>query len=143
MSLTPLHIAAGYSFRKHMAFAEFAAVNILIDSEVLVHMLAPDWYKPERVHAGFHTLWGALFCAFVVWLWRRNKAGAIGAVAGAVSHVLIDAIYHSDVVPFPPMAANPLHGLISQGAMDLLLLGVFIIPIGWECFKRGRPQNAN
>ena len=61
------------------------------------------------------------------WRWLRSGSWseAGGAIVGVVSHLLLDALYHSDVAAniFLPGAS----GLVSQSALDLSLL--VLLPI--------------
>lgn len=141
MSLTPLHIGAGYGLRKKMSYGAFIATNILMDLPVVVAVLNDllgDSSPPGGGIHDLHTVGYAAVVAIVVWLALRTRAAVIGAVAGVASHLLIDAIYHPDVMP-----EWGLYGLISQNAMDLLLAGIFILPVGWECFQRLLAKRTN
>lgn len=58
----------------------------------------------------------------------------LSALYGAWSHVLLDAIMHSDTLPFAPFSeANPFHELISMEA--LMWLGIGLVLLGWAVFK--------
>jgi hypothetical protein len=141
MSLTPLHIGAGYGLRKHMSYRAFIAANVLMDLPVVAAVMDEvlgDVSPPGSGIHDLHTVGYAVAVALVIWLVMRTHAAIIGAAVGVASHLFIDAIYHADVMP-----VWGLYGLMQQEHLDLLLLGLFVLPIGWEAFKRCRTKLAN
>jgi hypothetical protein len=141
MSLTPLHIGAGYGLRKYMSLWAFALANILMDLPVVSAVMDEALGDMSPPGSGIHDLHVpeyALFVVFVVWFVPRTWKWAIGATVGVVSHLIIDAIYHPDVMP-----AWGIYGLLQQEHLDLLLLTLFLVPVGWEGFKRLSAQRTN
>lgn len=131
MSITPLHIGAGYGLRHKMHFWSFAWANVIMDLPVLHHLMneAIGDHNVGTLH-DLHIPEYALLTVAVIWLFCRSWKGLIGATVGVVTHLIIDAIYHVDVMP-----SWGIHGLISIDQMDLLLLSLFLAPVGWEGFK--------
>jgi len=74
---------------------------------------------------------------------EATKVGiVIGAMAGALSHPLLDGIMHSDIEPFQPWtAANPLLGLVDVAALHrgcalAGLLGIALLALGYRRTSR-------
>ena len=133
MSLTPLHIAAGYTFRRQMHFWSFAWANIWMDIPVVAYVMNDtlgDLTPGDTLH-GLHTLNYAILVVIGVAVAFRSWKALDGALIGVLSHLLIDAIYHADVMP-----EWGLHGILPMAVVDLLLLGIFVAPIGWQALKR-------
>jgi len=136
---TPFHFGPGLLLAQAAAdsFTAFALVTLVIDIESGYH-LATGAYP---VHTFLHTALGATLVALGVvvalagreWRARRcrpvNPDGtrrspralqqvAIGGLAGAWSHVLLDGIVHADAHPLAPWSdANPLLGVINAPAL--------------------------
>ena len=129
-----------------------------MDLEVLTRMAA----GAERWHGFTNTFIGASVvliptvvfgkpaCERVLRWWNRNLSPAqakwlkvptriawpaawAGGALGVYSHMILDAVMHSDVTPWAPLSqANPYVGLLSIGQLNLLclmflLLGAIII----------------
>ena len=134
MPVTPYHFgpngAIGLLLRRWIDLPMFLLANVLIDVEVL---LAAGHQDPHR-HLHWHTLLigGILGAAAGAALYlaaplRRLLARlmhlaripyrptlasmTLGGLFGAAAHVLLDALYHSDVQPFWPHPDNPLNRL--------------------------------
>lgn len=106
MPVTPLHFAVALKYRDDKWVKGFIAANIVVDFDVIVGVL---FDLPGRVHGTSHTLWGAVLLAFLFVMLAKPKWWA-GALWGAVSHVLLDSIVHSDVLPFWPfITTNPFY----------------------------------
>lgn len=141
MSLTPLHIGAGYGLRKHISYGAFIAANIFMDIPVVSAVIDEtlgDVSPPGSGIHDMHTVGYACAVALVIWLALRTHAAIIGATVGVVSHLVIDAIYHVDVMP-----EWGIYGLLQQEHLDLLLLVLFLVPVGWEGFKWFRTKLLN
>jgi len=143
MPITPFHFGPGALFKcmaqRHLSWSVFALANALIDLEpIVLFVLTGD---PD--HPWLHTLPGAIAVAIVAatagrrpcewflrwwnrqlnpvqaqWLATPTKIGIApawaGALAGTISHILLDAVMHLDVRPFwPIIQENPLQGLIA------------------------------
>jgi hypothetical protein len=130
---TPFHFGPGAALKavapRHFSFTVFAFTNVAIDVEPLVYLMADDY----PVHRLFHTYAGATLAAVVcalagrpvcswairAWNGRLSEAqarrlaldprigalpAAIGAAAGAWSHVLLDSLMHADMRPLAPFS---------------------------------------
>ncbi|MEI7429191.1 MAG: hypothetical protein WCL27_01970 [Betaproteobacteria bacterium] len=93
----------------------FVLVNVLIDLEPASVMFFGMDKLGYALHQGVHTLGGVTLMAIVTVIsglickgkWRP---WLYGAFLGAYSHVLLDALVHSDVEPFSPILyGNPLY----------------------------------
>src|SRR5579862_9788549 len=118
MPFTPFHFGPGaalHSFApKHLSFLAFCAANVLIDIEPLANMLL----HRRPLHAFMHTYLGATVAVVATvalfgggrWLatnaslpntfgWQQlsMRAVAIGAAAGAYTHIVLDSIMHVDM----------------------------------------------
>ena len=154
MPFTPYHFGPGAALHsiapRRVSFFAFCAANVLTDLEPLYHMLRHE----GRVHGFFHTYVGAtLTAAFTVvafatarrlgarlpglWPFQEQEidvaAVAVGAAAGAWSHVLLDSIFHHDIRPFAPFSdADPLahalsHATIQTGCVISGCAGVLVL----------------
>lgn len=114
MPLTPLHLAAGLPARRHISLKAFIVVNVLIDLEPASIMFFGMDRLGYALHQGVHTLGGVTLMAIVTLIAGLAGKGQwrpwlYGAFLGAFSHVILDALVHSDVQPFSPLlAGNPL-----------------------------------
>ncbi|MDT4863733.1 hypothetical protein FQZ97_984530 [compost metagenome] len=146
MPFTPLHLGPGAAIKaiggRHFSLMVFGGSQVLMDIEPLIGMLA---HKPT-LHGPTHTLLGALVIGTVAgiigkplsvtvlrWLsmpqplftWAASFAGAY---VGTFSHILFDAIMHSDMSPWwPVVSGNQLLGKISIDYLHVTctLSGVF------------------
>lgn len=133
MPVTPFHFGPATAVKamapKHFSLVAFGLTQLVIDIEPVFYILRGMW----PIHRFFHTYLGATAVALVVvifgkpicegvlrlWNWRLSEsqrtwlgvnpkisfAAAIsGAFFGAYSHVLLDSIMHSDMLPFAPFA---------------------------------------
>lgn len=117
--MTPFHIIAAVPLRKHISLWAFAAANIMMDIPVVFAVLNEtlgDTSPPGSGIHDLHTLPYAAAVALLVWLPIRTRRIAIAALLGVITHLLIDAMYHADVMP-----SWGLYGLLSQEWIDLLL----------------------
>ena len=146
MPFTPLHLGPGLAFKalggKRFSFLVFGGAQVMMDIEPLLGLLN-DW---PVLHGPTHTLAGALAIgllatalghpvsrAFLRLLSRPFHdltwgAACAGAFAGTLSHILFDAVMHSDMHPSWPVAAgNPLLGAIGLGHLHLLCLALGLL----------------
>lgn len=154
MPFTPFHFGPGMAMKaamgRHFSLVAFGAAQVAMDIEPLLHMLRGD----ARLHGFTHTWLGALLVGAVAWpgakllypplaaVWNAGLDGprfaiaprvdwmpaAVGAFAGTLSHVVLDAVMHADMTPFAPFAAgNPwLHALsIETLHLACVAAGVF------------------
>lgn len=149
MPFTPFHLGPGLAFKAlggaGFSFMVFGGTQVLMDLEPGIRMLldAPPLHGPS------HSLVGAVGIGAVAVLtgkpitelvlrragWRHWRVGwtaaATGAFVGSVSHVLLDAVMHSDVHPFFPFArANPGYALLSMDGLHALCLALGVLGLG-------------
>ncbi|HNQ34465.1 MAG TPA: hydrolase [bacterium] len=147
MPFTPFHFGPGaclaLPLKERLDLPVFLLSNLAIDLEPLAVISFGLKYP---LHGYAHTLlfgslvgigWAALAFAGRRHLRRLMnrlrlpyrpdfRIMAISALLGAWFHVLLDAPLYSDIRPFYPLTANPLHGKISGGAVYLVCLLAFI-----------------
>lgn len=162
MPFTPFHLgpallAKGVAPRWFSWFA-FAASQVVIDLESLYYLMRREY----PVHRELHTLLGATIAGIATalallalravarraaaWLLRtplRSEIGtraiAIGAIAGGVSHPMLDGLMHDDVRPFAPWTdANPWLGLVSLEVLHYGCLGCAIVGAIVLALRAGR-----
>ena len=117
MPLTPFHLAAGLPVRRWISLKAFILVNLLIDIEPAVVLFFNMDSLGYPIHGWTHTLGGVTTAAAVTlflsshWCFKKKIIPWIyGTVFGAYSHLLLDALVHSDVQPFAPfLSGNPLY----------------------------------
>jgi len=150
--VTPFHFGPGL-FGKALlprwwSWTAFCASNVAIDVEPLYYMTRGE----PPLHRQLHTFLGAGLAGLAVaivlvamsripplraWFASRSPALraegtplgiAVGALAGALSHPVLDGIMHHDIEPFAPWtAANPLQGLIGLRALHLACVAAGLI----------------
>ena len=131
MPITPLHLAVGLPIKdvakQRFSIVSFILANLVIDIQPVL-VLGTGWGDRFNldVHGLSHTMLGATILAVLfVGIWRfRSSAWWAGALWGAWSHVLLDAMCHDDVYPFYPLTRyNPLNFDI-HGTVTLVSAGV-------------------
>jgi len=146
MPFTPYHFGpsglVGLVFRKWLDIPVFVLANVIVDIEVLVlGLLGVGWPR----HRYFHTL---LIGAIVGVIWAIAAYPArrffkkimqiihipyqtgfwkmvVSGVLGVWLHVIIDGIYHYDVMVFWPSRARPLWRLLSQRQVEAVCIACF------------------
>lgn len=144
MPFTPIHLGPGLLLKavggERLSLATFTLSQLLIDLEPLVRMLRGDWV----LHGPSHTIAGATLVAALAVVpgralcqrllrhprllgggWRIGGGAAVaGALAGAYSHLAIDALMYVDVRLWWPFAAgNPLLDRVPFDAVTPWCLG--------------------
>jgi membrane-bound metal-dependent hydrolase YbcI (DUF457 family) len=154
MPFTPFHFCVGVAAHsvspRKVSFLSFCAVNVLIDVEPLCMMITGNC----PLHRFFHSFAGAGLAAVAVILggyllprlFRLRTPGllslALGAALGAVTHVVLDSVMHSDTRPFFPFSdANPMLGLLSVPELHFLCLGLgaagaAVMAFRWKRMKK-------
>lgn len=138
MPFTPFHLGLGAALKAaggaRFSFMVFGGAQVLMDIEPLVGLLADR----AVLHGLSHTVPGALAIgtvaalvgkpvseAVLTWLCVPHRpltwgAAWLGAHAGTLSHVGLDALMHADMRPLWPLAAgNPLLGKVDIGHLHL------------------------
>lgn len=102
MPLTPLHFGPALAVREivgHKRFGiwAFATTQVLFDIEPGIRMLfGLDGTLHQTTHNPTFGLIYALIAIAACWKWEK-WSGIVGAVFGSVTHLWLDAMYHSDV----------------------------------------------
>jgi hypothetical protein len=157
---------------RQFSLGAFALVQVAIDVEPIWNILAGRWPVHARLHTlagalliavalivparlGLPALYRAADRALRAvqpagWpAWLRPGPGSwtsvsAGALVGGLSHVLLDAVVHSDVRPFAPWsAANP---FLVRGSFVWMHLGCALAGavglLAWHALSVGRGQAA-
>jgi hypothetical protein len=169
MPFTPFHFGLGILIKglapRHFGLAAFAATQVAIDVETLVHMLRGEW----PWHRQLHSYVGATAMGIVVGLSVFGVARAvtrflprservtrgparqmveccfvpslIGGIIGGASHTLLDAIMHEDVQPFWPFSpANGLLRLVSVAGLHFGCVAAAALGIALLLVRRPPPD---
>lgn len=159
MPFTPLHLGPGALLKgvggDRFSFLVFGGSQVLIDIEPGYRMLAGD----PILHGSSHTLSGALVIGGIATLAGKPisefvlrrlgaarpgmtwTAAALGAFLGTYSHLLPDAIMHSDMKPWAPLTNNnPLYGAISISALHIVCVVLGIVGGVFFWFRRNTRQ---
>jgi len=161
MPFTPFHFGPGAAIKAvvpaSFSLGIFCFAQVVMDLESGYHLLLGDY----PVHRFLHTYLGATLVAPVcaiggkysceyllrgiqTWGLRLGTeiswpAAFLSAFLGTESHVLLDSIMHSDVVPFSPWShANPFLHVIGLGTLHLLCLILGAIGLIGILFHRNR-----
>ncbi len=144
MPFTPFHMGPGIAFKALLqgsfSLMVFGWAQIVMDVQPLIVMIS----STGHLHGFSHTYMGATLLAIFSGLTGKYLAEIglfvldfksqqpakiawwgvfFSAVVGTYSHIVLDSIMHSDVVPFDPFAkSNPLLGIISVHALHQLCL---------------------
>ena len=141
MPFTPLHLGPGLAFKAlgghRFSCMVFGGSQVLMDIELLIGILQ----NKAILHGYTHTLLGALVIGTVAGVVGKPISACVlrllsiphlpfswgasfaGAYMGTFSHVLLDALMHSDMVPWWPIASgNPLLGAIGLGQLHVACL---------------------
>lgn len=146
MPFTPFHLGPGALFKaiggRHFSFMVFGGSQVMMDIEPLIGLIQD---KPI-LHGYTHTLAGALLIGLAAaligkpisaWVlrlldiahhrltWRASFAGAL---LGTFSHIVLDAVMHSDINPWWPLVqGNGLLKIIPIGSLHLLCIGLGVL----------------
>lgn len=135
MPITPLHfgllpVLNRITKVKPSAWA-FVLANVLTDIPVVMRLevqMVADMGGPPLIgtlHSGLeHTLVGAVVLGLCVGvLGFKSARWWLGGLLGAVTHVLLDMVVHSDVAPFGPwIQSNPFYIDGAHGVLSIVLL---------------------
>ncbi len=147
MPFTPLHMGPGVVvkavMRNSFSLVVFGGSQIVIDIQPLVVMLTGK----GELHGFSHTVLGAtiigLLCGLLgkpigelfLKLYFEQKripiswrVSFISAFIGTYSHIFVDSIMHSDVMPLSPFSVkSPLHGIISIEMLHMICVVSFVV----------------
>ena len=150
MPFTPFHLGPGALFKAiggtRFSFMVFGGTQVLMDLEPAYRI----WQNASVLHGPTHTLAGALVIGTLgtlsgkpvsEFVLRRSGiphrpitwlASAMGGYVGAFSHVLFDALMHSDMRPFWPLSdANPLLDAIPLSALHWACAACGFVGAAW------------
>lgn len=147
MPFTPYHFGPsgllGLLFKKWLDIPVFILANVIIDIEVLIiRMLGLEWPYHRYCHtllfgAALGILWGtaayplrnffgkimrAIRLPYQTGFWKMVVSG----VLGVWFHVVIDSIYHWDVLMLWPRKARPWLKLLSDGQLKAVCIACFL-----------------
>jgi len=160
MPFTPFHLGPGATFKaiggRHFSFMVFGGSQVLMDIEPLIGILTG---KPV-LHGYTHTIAGALIIGIVAALIGKPVsayalallrvphysftwlAAFSGALVGTFSHIIFDAVMHSDMRPWWPLSnANGLLHIISIERLHLVCValgGLGVLTISGKALLRSR-----
>ena len=162
MPFTPLHMGPGLAIKalagRRFSVLAFGIAQVAMDIEPLVGLMR----DADVLHGPTHTYVAALVIAVVVILlappicrpilsrWNRELSMhrlpwlvelestspvpvVVGALAGTISHVMLDSIMHVDISPLMPWSeSNALFGLISIEALQQVCIVAGVCGVlGW------------
>jgi hypothetical protein len=138
-----------------MSHVSFILTNIALDLFVIQLVVYMDFLErhdegrtalawQNGLHdAPDHALIGALIIGLLVALPRMRRPGwLLGCVIGAVSHILLDALVHSDLHPFwPLLSGNPFYLDLMAPLSAVLTIGcaVWLLQL-FDAAKRRREK---
>lgn len=146
MPFTPIHLGPGLVFKaiggRHFSFMVFGGSQVMIDIEPLLALLH-GW---DVLHGRTHTLTGALLIGTLAGImgrpisarvlgWLRIPhapftwtASFVAAYLGTFSHIALDGIMHSDILPLWPLRDdNPLRVMVSMEQLHLACLAMALV----------------
>ena len=147
---------------RHFSIIVFGLTQIAIDIEVLRYLMRGDY----PLHRFWHTYLGATIVAITVGIigkpisqWLKHSWNFLtckisimdlsvdaptswavsfsSAFIGAYSHILLDSLYHTDIMPLLPfLHINHLRGYVRPYTVDLLCIAAGIIGLIWFCARQ-------
>lgn len=161
MPFTPFHLGPGALFKaiggRNFSFMVFGGSQVMMDIEPFIGLIQN---KPI-LHGYTHTLAGALLIGLAAaligkpisaWVLRLLAiphyqltwcAAFAGAMLGTFSHIVLDAVMHSDIHPWWPIAAgNGLLEIIPIGSLHLFCLGLGVVSAAVIAFHARRHGKA-
>lgn len=129
MPITPLHFGVlapvNHLAPGRISNVSFVLVNLMVDFHSILWWLTG--YNGGPTHGVEHSFLGILPLILYVSLLRMwSLKWWLGAALGGLSHVVLDALVHSDMSPFYPLTGNPLYA-------DLMgpLSGALLVLCAW------------
>ena len=131
MPITPLHLGLlapiNHWFPGKVSNLSFWLITLWLDANAIVYY--GMGLELGEIHGpGTHSLLGALIGAGIIALFNMvSLAWILGAVLGAVTHILLDMLVHSEMQPLAPWVdSNPFY----CDAM-VPLSAVLVVPTAW------------
>ncbi len=140
MPFTPLHFGPALAVRevvghKRFGIVAFALTQILFDIEPGVRMLLDlDGTLHQTTHNPAFGVVYALMASACLWKWEKWSA-VVGAVFGSVTHLWLDALYHSDVASAMKNWGNPASARDAGIDPEVICYLGFLL---WIVFATGR-----
>ena len=161
MPFMPFHLGPGAFFKapggRHFSFMVFGGGQVMMDIEPLIGLIQN---KPI-LHGYTHTIAGALLIGLAAavigkpisaWVLRLLaighhsltwRASFAGAMLGTFSHIILDAVMHSDINPWWPIVdGNGLLNIITVGTLHLLCLALGVVSGAVVAFQAWRDGKA-
>lgn len=147
MPMTPLHLGLlapiNHFFPNKVSNLSFILVNLWLDAYAIAYfgfgldlgeLHGPDTHSFIAAFALGSAVAIGGFAYFVIKSFfvytRKNEdeafAWVLGAFLGAFTHILLDAMVHSEMLPIHPLPGNPLY----WGGMDIIS-GVLAFSLFW------------
>ncbi len=167
MPITPLHFGPALFTRivfPRLSLGIFATTQFFMDCETAVNFFAGR----IRLHGVLHSFLGSLIpFAFAVWIhrplfhWLAPRLGrfptfqrwakaeghhsryvVIGTgLFGVWSHVVLDAIMHTDALPFYPLSeSNPFLQVVPASGLNQFCSVALLVGLAVAWTRRDRPQ---
>lgn len=130
MPITPLHLGLLAPINLWLPWkvsnVSFILATLWIDAGAIAYYaMGLDWAKSHPPES--HSLLTCLALAGIVAFFGiRSLSWVLGAFLGAISHVLLDAIVHAEMLPLYPLQGSPFY----WGSMTWLSL-VLVPPFVW------------
>ncbi|MCA9408381.1 MAG: DUF4184 family protein, partial [Candidatus Omnitrophica bacterium] len=168
MPVTPFHLGPGFlvkeTISKFFSFRIFLLTQFIIDFEALYFILLNQFPLHRIMHtflgssfvAVFCVILGRPICVAITKRWNSmfdriesfrvkeieitRTSAVVAALFGCYTHVLLDAIMHSDVIPFYPfMTGNPFLHIVNHETLHKFCIytGLF----GFTLYSIGRIRN--
>ncbi|WP_423746943.1 hypothetical protein V5735_22705 (plasmid) [Haladaptatus sp. SPP-AMP-3] len=163
MPLTPFHLGIGLflglACYRWLDFPTLCVGTVIVDTRSIAIYFGPF---TGNLHGPLHTLIGGTFLAgvlaaamFKLKPYWNLIAGPVGlaqnrsiskilaaSIVGVYTHLILDAIMHSDMQPFYPLEGNPLYGALYLSDLYVIcfsgfLFGFLLYPIHVYRWKRG------
>lgn len=142
---------------RHFSFMVFGGSQVLMDIEPVIGIIQ----NKAILHGYTHTLAGAALIGLAAALTGRPISAVVlrllaishhpftwlasftGAFIGTFSHVALDAVMHSDINPWWPLAqGNGVLAIIPVGSLHMLCFGLAIIGSVIVAIKASRHGRA-
>lgn len=146
MPFTPFHLGPGALFKaiggRNFSFMVFGGSQVMMDIEPLIGLIQGK----AILHGYTHTVAGATLIGLAAGLMGRPisafvlrllaiphyrltwTASFAGALTGTFSHIVLDALMHSDINPWWPIAqGNGLLASIPIGTLHLVCVGSAVL----------------
>lgn len=130
MPITPLHLGLlapiNHWFPNKVSNLSFLLVTLWMDTNAIMYYVFGLEIPAELHGPESHSLLSALLIAGIVSVFVWRWSWILGAFLGGVTHILLDGLVHSEMLPFYPIEGNPFY----LGAMLPLSLALSI-PLVW------------